>query len=585
MNSFFSFIINNTKNYKTKSIFSKIFLTVICILLIPIIVFNVFYYLNSSNALEKEFNSINEYNLKARKNIVEANISEAEYLAVQTSVQPSVENFFLSSKDAPSLYKVQTEIMDYTKQFIYVHSYIHSVYVYSERTGIVIENQNAIDRAEQTDDDWYLVYEEMGMNETRILHRKFSGKYPHFISVIRTGGISNVGKIGCVVVNIDVAEMNEDICNIDGQTDVYDFFVINEENEILYSNLSSALGEKGSKVLEMSEKSEKYIRSSVKSEKNNWEYICLMYADRIFSVKDGILRQTIISMLVMIILAFIVAIFISMHFFRPFHEILQVLGDAHSTDYEIRPKFKQNEIGFIIDSIRESRGKYSRIEAEFQYRIETLNKAQAAALQSQINPHFINNMLEVTNWSAIDLLGKNNKISAMIKALSNLLSVGLDFENYLIPVSEEMEHINLYSHLISLGYEENLDLSIELDEGIEKYKIIKLTLQPVLENTVHHGFSENGNTVSVCLRGEILEKDIVFTISDNGVGIEPEKLKDIQQALSGKEYLMKNNIGLSNVNKRIKLIFGEKYGLSIDSIYGEGTTVKLTFPKISDEDE
>lgn len=255
------------------------------------------------------------------------------------------------------------------------------------------------------------------------------------------------------------------------------------------------------------------------------------------------------------------------------------------TDYEINPKFSKNEVGLIINSIKEDKGKYFQIEAELQRRIEALNKAQVAALQAQINPHFINNMLEITNWTAISLIGRRNRVSEMIKVLSDLLTIGLDFENYLIPVEEELQHINVYSKLITLGYEEQFRLNLDMQPEIKNYKIIKLTLQPILENAVHHGITQDDAPIEVNIKGEILEEDILFTICDNGVGIEPEKLKTIQNDLLSGENFKKKRIGLNNVNKRIRLVCGEKYGLTIESVLGEGTVVKMLIPKIPNEIE
>lgn len=584
MNSLFSFVINNAKNYKSKSIFFTTFFIITCILLIPITAFNVFFYINNSATLKKEFDIINTYNLNSTKSIVESTIRETEYFAIQTSLHNDIESFIFASESNKRFAEIQRKVIDYTKQFIYVRSYINSVYVFSEKNNMVIANQDSVSFDEYSDTSWYTVYEKMDMNETAILPRKYADRYPRFISVIRPVSIQNVGKTGCVVVNIDVEKMNKNVCNNDMQADIYKFFVVNEENKVLYSNILAALGEPADSIEELTGGKNGFIYSDMKSEQYGWKYISLMHTDNIAVTKNNILWQTLISTVIMVVLAAVVALLISIRLFQPFHDIIEVLNNSY-TDYEINPKFKQNEVGLIINSIKENKGKYQQIEEELRYRMAALNKAQIVALQSQINPHFVNNMLEITNWTAIDLLGKNNKISAIIKALSNLMTVGLDFENYLIPVREELQHINIYSYLIGLGYDEKFNLVWEMDPGIEEYKIIKLTLQPILENTVFHGVDQSDNPIEVRIKGEIKERDLLFTISDNGAGIEPEKLKEIRQLLKEKAYFKKNRIGLNNVNKRIKLVCGEKYGLAIDSVLGEGTTVKILFPKITDEEE
>lgn len=581
MNSLFSFIILSAKKYRFKSVFSKTFFIIVCILLIPITAFNVLFYFNNEKTLEKEFDIINTHNLNSTKSIIESTIRETEYYAIQTSLHPDIENFLFASENDKKFSEIQKNIQEYTKQFVYIHSYINSVYVFSEKSNVVGTNSESISYKKQEDSSWREMYEKMDMNETCIFPRKYAGRHPKLISIIRTVGIPAVGKTGCVVVNIDVEKLNEEVFSIGEQKNIYKFYVVNTDGEVLYTNILSDQGIKY-KTTSAPEK-DSYISSETVSEKYGWKYVSLMQNDSIAATKNSIFYQTVTSMLIMILLAVVVAALISVWLFRPFQDILGALNHSYGTDYEINPKFSKNEVGLIINSIKEDKGKYFKIEAELQRRIEALNKAQVVALQSQINPHFINNMLEITNWTAIDLIGKSNRVSEMLKVLSNLLLIGLDFENYLIPIEEELHHIDVYSHLVSLGYEEQFRLKLDMEPGIEDYKIIKLTLQPILENAVHHGVGQNDESIEVYIKGEILEEDILFTISDNGIGIAPEKLKIIQDELLSGEYFKKNRIGLNNVNNRIRLVCGVKYGLTVDSTPGKGTTVKMRIPKIQNE--
>ena len=583
MNKQLFFIIENIKKFKFNSIIIRTFLMIILSLLIPVTIFNGILYSNNINATKKDFEAIHNYNLSSSIANFETTIREAENFSIQTSLHSDIYDFVLSSATDSYFRDYQKTAIDYIKQFVYVHKHIHSVYVFSENSKTIISNNNFYDYRDFEDNGWYSIYENMKADETVIVSRKYAGRYPKFISIIRAINVSNKLKTGCVVVNIDVEQVRKKIYNTEEHENIAQFFVTNEKNCIIYSNVFSMIGENASQIKTLKNEGEEYLYSEKEAEKYKWKYSYFMSAESLVTAKKNMQLQMLLSVLILAIVAMVISAFISMRLFEPFNNIIKTLSGSSDADDEIRPKLKQNEISLIIDNIKKTKGKNVQYEIELQYRMIALNKAQALALQAQINPHFFNNMLEIINWTAIDLLGKNNKISTMLKAMSRLLTISLDFENYLISIKEEIQHINVYSYLIGLGFEEQFNLIWDFDPDIENYKILKLTLQPIVENAIYHGVG-NDVPIEIRIKGEIVEDGILFVISDNGTGIEPEKLKEIQKSLKENDlFQFKKHIGLNNVDKRIKLICSERYGVSIDSVMGEGTTVRILIPKITDE--
>lgn len=200
--------------------------------------------------------------------------------------------------------------------------------------------------------------------------------------------------------------------------------------------------------------------------------------------------------------------------------------------------------------------------------------AALAALQAQINPHFLSNTLEAIRMKAVK--EGNEDVSEMIYILSFLLRTSLKHEMW-VSLREEISYCELYLQLFAFRYPNKLRVDIAIDKEIESVSIGKLTLQPLVENSIHHGvdFQRKDNVIRI--RGYLEGDTVRIRIEDNGKGISPEKLDALKAKLSGDSSGESESIGLLNVHERIRLQFGDAYGLEIDSGEG-GTIVTISFP-------
>lgn len=199
--------------------------------------------------------------------------------------------------------------------------------------------------------------------------------------------------------------------------------------------------------------------------------------------------------------------------------------------------------------------------------------AELNALQSQINPHFLYNTLESIRMKA-ETEGKGD-VSNMIYILAVLMR-NMVKEEAIIDIRSEIKYCNLYLELFKIRYGNKLTIQFNIENSLLKYGILKYLLQPVIENYILHGFDILKNDNRIIINGYYKENEIYFEISDNGKGIADAELKAIRQRLESTvpEKLV-NSIGLTNVNERIKIIYGDAYGLDITSKKGAGTAVKL----------
>ena len=225
---------------------------------------------------------------------------------------------------------------------------------------------------------------------------------------------------------------------------------------------------------------------------------------------------------------------------------------------------------------------YEQIETLMKEIIQQQNerrKSELAVLQSQINPHFLYNTLESITWMIE--AEKNTEAVFMISELAKLLRVSLSRGKTIIPIKDELQHSRSYMNIQRARYKECFKTEFKVDEEIGNYCIVKLVIQPILENAIYYGVGnmdeDDGGKITVC--GEKKGEDIYITVEDNGMGMREDVLENI---LTDNSKVPKHGsgVGVINVHSRIKLMFGEKYGLSVYSEPDEGTKVVIRIPAI-----
>lgn len=238
-----------------------------------------------------------------------------------------------------------------------------------------------------------------------------------------------------------------------------------------------------------------------------------------------------------------------------------------------------SEIRHLGYSVQRS---YERIETLMEEIIRQQNerrKSELDALQSQINPHFLYNTLESITWMVE--AQKNEEAVIMISELAKLLRVSLSRGKTIIPVKDELQHSRSYMNIQLVRYKERFQMEFQTDKEIEDYCIVKLVIQPILENAIYYGVGnmDEDDEGKITVRGEKKEDDIYITIEDNGMGMRKEVLENILKD-NNKVPKHGSGVGVINVHSRIQLMFGEQYGLEIYSEPDEGTRVVIHIPAI-----
>ncbi len=217
------------------------------------------------------------------------------------------------------------------------------------------------------------------------------------------------------------------------------------------------------------------------------------------------------------------------------------------------------------------------IEEQVRREQTRLRKAEFELLQAQINPHFLYNTLDAIVWSAES--GNEKQVVSMVGNLSNFFRTSLNRGKDVITVREDLLHVRSYLEIQKVRYEDILEFEIDVPETVTGSPIPKITLQPLVENALYHGIKNRRGGGRISITGEETENAVLLRVSDNGAGMSPERLAEVRRGLTGGAPDEGTIYGLYNVGERIRLHFGEEYGISIDSTEGEGTVVTVRLPR------
>ena len=287
------------------------------------------------------------------------------------------------------------------------------------------------------------------------------------------------------------------------------------------------------------------------------------------------------------LISYIVISFFASHFSGRVNELRSSMHDVSNEDYDVQDSLRGNdEIAMAYEELKRMAQLIKEKDAEmYETKIDAERFAteqqmmEYKMLSSQINPHFLYNTLEALRMRAI--AEKDRDVATGIKLLGKSMRYILDNTGTVsVPLQQELEYIENYIKIIKFRFAERISYELKIEDEIDtkSYSILPLLLQPIVENSVGHGLEmvESG-TLRITV-GEGAEETIKVLIEDDGIGMNPGTLRAVRLKIERLEQVPAHNIGLFNINKRIKLFYGDRYGIEIDSEENVGTKVTVTLP-------
>lgn len=575
----------NIRHFKFNSIFLRTFLFITVLTVIPFIVLSIMFYSNTLKNIREEITLENSYIFDNSVNIIDRTLMEVDTLTSSLASNESTQLYTINNVNTDSF----KTISQLAKTLPIIYRYIDSIYIYSEPTDTVIMDNNSIPLSDLSDTDWINAYRAVTSPKGTIIPRSKNNVYPQLITIIKPIYVADEKK-GAIIMNINAQSIYNSMLYQqykDGRL----FFLVNADNKIIISSelsyfntypddigLNTLTIESNPKnsVYEINDKN--YVVLSGDSTISDYKYISA-YPLELYEHKLSTMKLQIIGILLLLmIIIFILAYVASVRSYSPLNEIISFLDNSQPPADSIEEEDK-NELMYIINSIQTHINDKTKMAEILEERMKLLRKSQYDMLQTQINPHFLYNTLETINWMAYNMSNSENPVS---KSLINLASF---FRNtltsgYFVSIENEIKYTKEYVNILALRYGDLFDIEWDIDESILSYTIIKICLQPIIENAVYHGIKQKNDKGLIKIKGLCDDNNIILIVSDDGVGIEKDALDELNKTLSETSFTNeKSHIGLSNVNQRIKIIFGDSYGIHVESTVGVGTDVYVTIPK------
>lgn len=310
-----------------------------------------------------------------------------------------------------------------------------------------------------------------------------------------------------------------------------------------------------------------------------WRVVGVSYIGELLVSKKEIIIPLIILTLLALVVAFLISKRIVSQTAKPIRELTEHMQEIElgKLGVEIDTQSDTEEIQCLTASFKEMVYKIEGLIEQVEDNQKKLRKSELKVLQSQINPHFLYNSLDTIIW--LEEREECEKVVQMTAALARYFRLSLSKGKEVITIYEEVEHVKHYLQIQKIRYASKLAYTIEVSPDIFDEMIVKIVLQPLVENALYHGIKDLEEGGYIRVLGFREGNNIILEVYDNGKGMSREQIKNILKAPSSTS-ITKGGVAIKNVHERIQVYFGQDYGLSYESEYGKWTKVRITIPVI-----
>lgn len=318
------------------------------------------------------------------------------------------------------------------------------------------------------------------------------------------------------------------------------------------------------------------LYSISRSEKTGWTVVDCTNVKELLSKSRQAQSVYVLMAIILVIVALLFSRFMARSITLPIQKLRDSMKKVQEGDFSVSDVVvdSKNEIGSLTKSFDVMTHRIHELMEQNVHEQEEKRKSELKALQSQINPHFLYNTLDSIIWMAEGK--KNEEVVLMTASLARLLRQSISNEDEVVPIANEVEYARGYLTIQKMRYKDKLEFQIEVDSSILYIPLIKLVLQPIIENAIYHGLKYKESKGLLIVKGFMKDGNAVLQVIDDGVGMDEETLAHIYD--KHKVNYHSNGVGVYNVQKRLKLYYGEDYGITYTSELGKGTTATITIP-------
>lgn len=412
----------------------------------------------------------------------------------------------------------------------------------------------------------------------------------HYISLARImKDIYSQDILGIIMVNFSEDNFRKYLGSDSGTV----VALLNSDREIIFSSDSdhagtklpvqeaySGIPHKGRGYITREINHVKYLLNYYSMDRIGWSLVSVIpYAEVMKEIASMKMKTSTINVIIFSCF-FVIASALIIYMLNPMRDLINKIRTMKIGEHSIGLKKVQysDDVSGIVNSFEYLMQRVEELVGTAIKEQKYENDLKYEALRAQINPHFLFNTLNTIKWSAL-MSGAEN-VSKMISALGRLLEVSMNKGDDEIPLREELELAGSYVYIQNIRYNNKFKLTYDPDARVSRLKILKLILQPIVENSIFHGLKNKTGTGEISISAFVRDDKLVVSVKDNGVGISRDKIEHIFEAeheFAGHKF---SRIGLINIHERLGIKYGREYGLKIESEEGKGTTVLIILPVI-----
>ena len=414
----------------------------------------------------------------------------------------------------------------------------------------------------------------------------FEGYYPWVVTM--TAPLEGGGEAAWVSLDLSFSGISSYIKNVSIGQRGYCFLmddagniIYHPQQQLIYAGLKSEDTEALAALEDGAYADDTVIYSVASVGESGWRAVGVSYVDELVNRNvNDMIRLSLWLAAVVLAVAVLTSWLLSRLIGKPLRGLASAMEsfESDADHFTYRPVGGTREVQELSDSFEHMVLRIQELMTTVREEEVNLRKTELKALQAQINPHFLYNTLDSIAWMCEQ--GRNADAVKMVHALARLFRISISRGHELIPIAKELEHAESYLQIQMYRYKNQFTYTFDVDPDCLGYYCNKITLQPIIENSINHGLDLMVDEGRIDVRVRFDGDDIVFSVQDNGVGMSPEQLEAIMQHGPTD----RTGIGIKNVNDRLKIYFGRSYGLSITSEPDVGTCVEIRMPRIREGD-
>ncbi|WP_248924702.1 cache domain-containing sensor histidine kinase [Paenibacillus hamazuiensis] len=569
-------------------------------LLIPLILLGTLTQYITNKYVKTSFTKSNLAVLGQVQNNVETILDEINSLYLHYGVTYDVKYDLTEALNSKQISSYQSRrFLSVSSSYLYTEStakpYIHSIYVYFDNPyGQFLSSGGGIVQLDQFyDKDWYESFQNNPSDKTvrvesRSIRNSSAGKPAEVLSLYQNIYSSgNEQPIGVIVLNVDKSYFAKALDKIDTHRK-QEFFILDQDNNLLFQAISADSKKTGTLLSKINDEGfystvtvnkRSFVVSHINSSRSGWKYISVIPEKRLYRTPHELTRLTVLLGLLSLLLGFAITFVFMRRNHARVQELISIVRAAEKDEYPqaAQVPFQDDEYGYIAHNVIKSFITQHQLKLMLSEKKLRLQQAQYLALTSQMNPHFLFNTLSTIYWKVVALTGGPNEVNRMIENLSNILKYALDLPGKTVPMEKEISQTRSYIEIQKVRYQDKFDVLWKVPPEIHPLPVIKMLLQPLIENSLYHGIKEKAGPGFIKVKIAKRHSMIHITIVDNGIGMRTSRLQEVKKLLELGEF-PSGHVGLSNVYNRLKLMYDSRFSIRLWSKINWGTVIEIAYP-------